>query len=197
MFSTNLPIVFTSALALVAVGLWLHELRKRRQLEKLVWIDDLTGLPRRPVAKDTMMRALGQVKRGSTTYALMVVDIDRFKRINDTYGHSVGDRALRFVAERLRGSVREGDVVCRWGGEEFVVVAEVPDALVAKDVAKKICEILEASPVIVGGRLLNVTVSIGVTLFHEADEKPTDTFLRADRCLLEAKDSGRNNVVFG
>ncbi|HLS87317.1 MAG TPA: EAL domain-containing protein [Burkholderiales bacterium] len=158
--------------------------------------DALTGLPNRRLLEDRLTQALARSYRNRRQTAVMFVDLDRFKTINDSLGHSVGDILLKEVAARLVRQLREVDTICRTGGDEFVVV--LPDMKQAADaagVAQKIIENL-SQPVFVEERELTVTPSIGIAVFPE-DGRDAETLIRnADAAMYHAKEMGRANYQF-
>ena len=176
------------------------EIAERRQAEErarhLADHDVLTGLPNRRLLTDRLRQALALAHRYDRGVAVMFVDLDRFKTINDTHGHVVGDRLLVAMGERLNGVLREGDTVARVGGDEFVVV--LPDVGKDRDaavVARKILEGLSA-PLCVDGIDLRVTPSIGVAVAPGDGNEPDVVLRNADAAMYEAKAAGRNNFHF-
>ena len=164
-----------------------------QELARLATIDALTGLHNRRWLDQKLHECHGSLQRHGRPFALLVIDIDHFKRINDTHGHGVGDAVLRQLARLLLQSVRASDCVARFGGEEFVVLLpEVSQAYEGLRVADKIRSTVEGS---IFPTVLNVTVSIGLSLSQASDTLPTGVFLRADRGLYLAKEQGRNRVV--
>ena len=160
------------------------------RLSHLAHTDQLTGLPNRSLFNDRLRTALARRARGTHQVALMYLDIDRFKSINDTYGHGTGDEVLRAFGHRLTGMVRAADTVARLGGDEFVIILEeIKDSRDACRVADKIIEGMTA-PIIVEGQPLAVTASIGVACSAAADAR---TLLeQADGALYAAKRAGKN-----
>jgi diguanylate cyclase (GGDEF)-like protein len=155
--------------------------RKRREndLAHRATHDDLTGLPNRTMLQECLWRAAKRAARTGVPMALLFLDLDHFKKINDTCGHEVGDAVLRVIAERLLHAVRPADLVARLGGDEFVVVAEdVMDAQRAGEIAKRLLAACVA-PIEHGGRHLRVSPSIGVVL------------RTADAAMYRAKERGR------
>ncbi len=154
--------------------------------------DALTGLPNRALLVDRIGQALAGARRRSHGAALLYLDLDQFKRVNDTLGHAAGDALLRDVAVRLAGCLREDDTVARLGGDEFVVLLpEVQEASGATLVAEKLLAAV-ARPCLIEGHELHVTTSIGIALFPE-DGADAATLLReADAALYRAKERGRN-----
>ena len=158
-----------------------------RSLEMAV-TDSLTGLRNRRYVR----RHLEGVLRNSGAAALLV-DVDRFKSVNDTYGHAAGDVVLREVAERLRGHLRAADVVARYGGEEFLVVLSASPREDAMMVAERLRSAVAGEPVRAEGEALRITASIGVAS-GEAGTPPDDLVAAADAALYRAKNNGRNRV---
>lgn len=160
-------------------------------------MDPLTGVLNRAGLDQVLGTALADAAGGRGSLALAVVDIDHFKRLNDSYGHQAGDEILRLVGRALVASTRSADVVGRLGGDEFVVLFSDKDLRGAVEMAERIrrgivdCDVRQ----IFGGEVLGgVTASIGVAAFQAGDSTAT-LFERADRRLFEAKDAGRNKVV--
>jgi|GEM_PF-5178741 len=161
-----------------------------QRLEHIAAHDVLTGLPNRRLLVDRLENALSRVRRQRRMVAVLFLDLDRFKEINDAHGHRAGDRLLVQTAERLQSAVRDGDTVARLGGDEFVVVCpDVPGAYEAVIVAERILRTV-ARPYDLDGVRAEIATSIGVALVD--DKVPPDDLLRdADRALYEAKQSGR------
>ena len=163
-----------------------------RQLSALARIDALTGLPNRHALNERLAEALARAERSGDLLALMFLDVDHFKDVNDSLGHGVGDRVLQEFAERLRGSVRTTDTVARLGGDEFVIVLEglgtdVEPLAVAQKIVAQVNR-----PFVVDGRTLEVTTSIGVAFHRHGNVDPSDLLARADSALYAAKTAGRN-----
>jgi len=158
--------------------------------------DALTGLPNRVLLRDRIQQAIAQAHRAGTQVAVLFLDLDRFKTINDSLGHQLGDRLLQSVASRVLVCVREGDTVSRVGGDEFVIV--VPGITTSTDasaVAAKILEVL-ASAFHLHGNDLHVSTSIGIALYP-SDGADAETLMRnADTAMYHAKDMGRGNYQF-
>ncbi len=151
--------------------------------------DALTGLANRALLLDRISQALRRGERGGDRCALLFIDLDHFKRVNDSLGHAAGDHLLMSVADRLLGVMRPADTVARLGGDEFVVLAEhVADAGIASQIAERVRRALN-EPIDLGGRVISVECSIGITL---ADGSPPDALLQqADTALYRAKAGGR------
>ncbi len=180
-------------------------LRRKRLTEKmrqnvmlsmrLATTDAVTGLYNRHYMMHHLTTTIARARAGTRPVALMMVDIDHFKSINDTYGHAAGDKALRVVADRLAAGVRGVDLTARYGGEEFVVVMPDTDMAAAAAVAERLRAAIAAEPVATGSALLPITISIGVTVLHSEDEDGMALLSRADEALYAAKRAGRNRVV--
>ena len=130
-------------------------------------------------------------------YAVLIVDIDFFKAINDGHGHDAGDDVLREFAIRIRKSIRNIDLACRYGGEEFVIVMPETDMAVATMVAERLRRRIatEPFPIQQGARTLDVTISIGIASLNSSEDTPAQMLKRADQALYRAKRDGRNRVV--
>jgi diguanylate cyclase (GGDEF)-like protein/PAS domain S-box-containing protein len=168
-------------------------LEKQQHLDHLAHHDQLTGLPNRHYLSHHLPGAIEEAKRNGTMLAVLFLDLDRFKDINDSRGHETGDKLLKTVAERVRATVRREDMVVRMGGDEFIVILQaVRQAQVIHETAARINEALSA-PVIVDGRPLVATVSIGVSLFPRDGADMGELLRHSDTAMYQAKDSGRNN----
>ena len=167
--------------------------RAEEQVKHLAFHDPLTNLPNRLLFNDRLTLAVAQAHRHNQKLAVLFLDLDRFKVINDSLGHSVGDELLRQVAERIQEHVREGDTVARLGGDEFTLL--VPGITVDEDAAKiarKICDAVH-DPFWIDGRELFVTTSLGVSVYP-SDGHDAETLVRnADSAMYRAKEQGRDN----
>jgi len=166
------------------------------RLMRLAHYDSLTGLPNRNLLTDRLRQALAFAGRHRARVALMFLDLDRFKNINDSLGHHVGDQILKEVAGRLTRTLRTGDTVARLGGDEFVVV--LPEVREPADAALVAQNLLHefAPPCFVDGRELHVSASIGITLFPD-DGRDADALMKnADAAMYHVKDGGRNGFQF-
>ena len=177
-------------------SLSIASLNLRAKLERQSIRDGLTGLFNRHFMEIALERELHRATREKTSLAMLMLDVDHFKLLNDTYGHEAGDVVLREVATTLQKSLRDEDVICRYGGEEFVVI--MPDA--SEEVAVRRAELIRSSVAEIrmhfrGELLGSVTISIGIAMYPEV-AKDSSTLLRlADGALYRAKNSGRNKVV--
>ena len=169
----------------------LEELRLLRLSE----VDSLTGLANRVGFEQRLTDAMAESRKSSVPMAVMYLDIDHFKQVNDTYGHPTGDALLRSFAQRLRESLRKSDLVARLGGDEFVVVLSyLPDEEIAAKLAAKTVAALQRPFVLVDyGVTLSVTTSIGVAIFHNGETNENELVAEADAMLYLAKKRGRNN----
>jgi diguanylate cyclase (GGDEF)-like protein len=176
-----------------------REIEQRKLLEeelrKLATTDYLTGLFIRRQLFELGEKEIIRAKRNGSPLSLMILDIDHFKSINDTYGHATGDEVLKSFASIFRESLRNVDIVCRFGGEEFVAILPDTDTQLALEVAQRLRQNVEASILPVEGVELKYTVSIGLTGLREQDTQINQLIHRADEALYVAKNSGRNRVV--
>jgi diguanylate cyclase (GGDEF)-like protein len=167
-----------------------------RQLHHLALHDSLTRLPNRSLLEDRIGQAITASERSGARFALMFLDLDRFKTINDSLGHHYGDKLLQGVAERLTQSLRAGDTVARLGGDEFVVLlGEVASPTVAASLAQKLVDTL-ALPIAVEGQAQNVSVSVGVSMFPDDGASLRELMSNADSAMYHAKKMGRGNYQF-
>lgn len=166
------------------------------RLYRQAHFDALTSLPNRLLLRDRLAQELASTTAGGTRGALLYIDLDHFKRVNDTVGHAAGDQLLTIVAQRLRACVKDGDTVARLGGDEFtIVLRQVSDPEAVRTVAERIIAALEA-PVNVAGRDHLVRASIGITLFPD-DATHIDELMRnADSAMYRAKETGRGRALF-
>ncbi len=162
-----------------------------RQLQALAHTDALTGLANRLLFDARLQQSMQHARRNHGRIALLLVDLDHFKAINDSYGHAIGDEVLRAAAERFRSTVREVDTVARLGGDEFaIVLTGLGSGADAEHMAQKIVTNL-GEPMRVLGMPLEVGVSVGVALFASGDLSPAELLRRADQAMYAAKDGGR------
>jgi diguanylate cyclase (GGDEF)-like protein/PAS domain S-box-containing protein len=168
-------------------------LEKQQHLDHLAHHDQLTGLPNRLYLAAHLPEAIAEAKRTGANLAVLFLDLDRFKHINDSRGHEVGDKLLKTVAQRIRSTVRNEDDVVRMGGDEFIVVLKnVKGPSFVNETAERINTAL-AAPVIVDGRPLVTTVSIGVSLYPRDGDDVGELLRHSDTAMYQAKDRGRNN----
>lgn len=158
--------------------------------------DPLTGLYNRRPLEDSLQREISRARRSVSPVGVMAIDADHFKRINDSFGHDTGDAVLRAMARVLSASVRDCDIVCRAGGEEFVILLPEMGKHELMQRAESVRLSVETTPIVVGARTVPVTVSIGIALFPEHGATESDLLRSADAALYQAKAAGRNRVVF-
>ena len=169
---------------------------KVNELEKLSFLDSTTQMANRRYLEMELHNRISEKNRYGATFGIVFMDIDFFKRVNDNYGHALGDRVLKAVARTFMNTARPSDLMGRWGGEEFVGILKRVDDDGLRSAAERVRSLVEKSPILENGLTLKVTVSIGGTL---AD--PTDTadsiIKRADTLLYRSKENGRNRCTIG
>jgi diguanylate cyclase (GGDEF)-like protein/PAS domain S-box-containing protein len=173
-----------------------RQMAAEEQAEKLAYCDSLTGLPNRTLLNDRLLLAIAKARRDNCQVGVFFFDLDRFKTINDTLGHAVGDLVLRSVAQRLKKFIREGDTLARLGGDEFVIVQADPNqdpnfAILARRILETLGE-----PFRHGGRTFFTTASIGVAVYPHDGEDCQTLLQSADTAMYVAKSLGRNNFQF-
>ena len=157
--------------------------------------DHLTGLYNRHYLQETLEREISRAMRSEQSVSIMIMDVDHFKRVNDSYGHKVGDLVLRALGDLLRSSIRAGDIPCRYGGEEFIIVMPNVPLSIAHERAAHISSRINELQVPHEDVHLQVTVSVGVATIPQHGLNGEDVLLRADRALYRAKELGRNCIV--
>jgi len=186
------PLLLLSPLA-ASLYAWrrYHEgMSAQRELAHLTVHDSLTGLPNRRFLGESFRRMLEEHRRDVGHLAVLFVDLDRFKNVNDTYGHEAGDRLMQAVAERLRTAVKGDDVVIRYAGDEFVlVISAVPSAAVAQHIASRLIKVLE-TPFEMGQDRIQISASIGIALAEDDIQSPIDVIRDADAAMYQAKAHG-------
>ena len=187
------------------LAVFLHDITARKraeqQIQDLAYFDGLTRLPNRQLMLDRLQHALNSHARSGQNGAVLFVDLDDFKTLNDTLGHSEGDILLKMVGQRLSSSVRAGDTVARLGGDEFIVILEDlgESALEAADKVKHVGQKLLANinrPIPLSAREYNSTASIGAVLFADAPDSVDELLKLADIAMYQAKAAGRNTLCF-
>lgn len=171
--------------------------RSQEEIRQLAYYDVLTNLPNRRLLLDRLNQALAQAQRHQRSLAVMFLDLDHFKDINDSLGHDVGDELLKAVAERLELCVRGGDTVSRQGGDEFVIIlSEISQQQDAALVAEKILEVL-SSPITIHRHKLKITTSIGIVIYTvDSADDAMKLLKKADIAMYQAKEAGRNGFRF-
>ncbi|RJX34096.1 MAG: diguanylate cyclase [Oxalobacter sp.] len=177
-----------------------HDVTEERamalKMSHLAMHDALTGLPNRVLLTERLHQAIGLARRNRKQIALMFMDLDHFKKVNDSLGHVVGDRLLQLVAKRLVACVRTTDTVCRQGGDEFVILLpEIEQPHDAAQVAAKLLDAL-AEPQQIDGNELHIALSIGISVFPDDGQTVDAMMIHADNAMYEAKERGRNNFRF-
>jgi len=174
----------------------LYTAQAERKIRHLAYHDTLTGLPNRLLFMDRMEQAIGRAQRSNDRFALLFIDVDHFKVINDSMGHEAGDQLLTEVTRRLGDSVRRSDTIARLGGDEFTVILEnvsEPEAVVL--VAKNLLEIL-CKPMYLGDRDVHISASIGIAMYPDDGEDFGNLLKNADTAMFRAKAQGRNTFQF-
>jgi diguanylate cyclase (GGDEF)-like protein len=158
-------------------------------------IDALTFLPNRRKIIVSLQEEVIRSNRYGTPLSISILDIDHFKKINDTYGHTTGDEALRNLAARLREQIRHPDIIGRYGGEEFLIVLPNSEAEAAAEQASRLCQHVRTMEVESNDQTLSVTISVGVAQYRIGQENWEQFLNRADAALYQAKDEGRDRWV--
>jgi diguanylate cyclase (GGDEF)-like protein len=167
-----------------------------QSLHTLAITDSLTGIKNRRAFFEMAEQIFQIVQRSKEELAILMIDIDFFKKINDTHGHTMGDAVLKHITSHISKRLRKSDVIARYGGEEFIIMLPKTNAKGAGYTAQIIKEYIEKNPYQKGVHIVNTTVSIGSAQFQ--DDKKLETIItRADEALYEAKEQGRNRVVMG
>lgn len=166
---------------------------KYQEATQQAHFDSLTGVNNRSSFDCALKREMSLSERNKQSFSLLVIDIDHFKKVNDTFGHSAGDEVLKKIAETIQQCIRNTDLLFRYGGEEFVAILNNSDCITALEVAERILESVNDLNVDYMGQSLSVSVSIGLACLKQGDTSKT-IFDRADKALYSAKDDGRNQV---
>jgi two-component system, cell cycle response regulator len=166
---------------------------------RMAMIDPLTGLHNRRYGMAQLASIQASARAEGSDFAVMVADLDRFKAVNDRLGHAAGDAVLVEVANRLARNLRAGDLVARIGGEEFLIVLPKIDLAEAERIGRRLCEVVEASPIAVAGGSLRITVSLGLAASLAGRPRPSVSEIveSADQALLRSKLAGRNQLTIG
>ena len=182
-FSRSLSLAMNNALA--------HD-----RLQRLAALDPLTNIYNRRFGLARLHEEFSRAVRSASPIGVLMFDIDHFKNVNDTYGHLTGDRVLIRVAKAARSVMREGDILVRYGGEEFLAIMPAASKENAKEIGERMRRIIEDTTISDGDQVIHVTVSVGTTSYPELDvEGDQDLIKSADTALYSAKESGRNRVV--
>jgi len=194
------PIRDRSGLIIGAVVLFsdhssqMEAMEKIKELESKVFIDTLTNLPNRSYIRMSLESKIKEYVRYGWTFGVIFMDIDHFKKLNDTYGHDVGDEVLKVVAKTFISNARPFDVIGRWGGEEFIGVLTNVDKFSLYSVAERFRFLVKNSKIKAGQKNLHVTISIGGALV-EPDDDLESLIKRADECMYQSKKAGRDKVT--
>ena len=177
-----------------------RDITERKKMEKaikdLAYQDPLTALPNRLLFNDRIDVALEHAKRKNQKLALMFLDLDQFKGINDMFGHRIGDLLLKEAADRLKSILRKSDTIARMGGDEFIIL--LPEIKTKKDVekiARKILEVIK-KPYLIENLGFSITTSIGLALYSDDGESVDDLMRKADYAMYQVKGKGKNNYQF-
>jgi diguanylate cyclase (GGDEF)-like protein len=204
-FDTEVSVRGSEAIALLVVGFnrMLVELQQREKakqeaearLQHMALIDDLTGLPNRRLLAERLAHCLARARRNQTMLALLYIDLDGFKLVNDSLGHAIGDELLGQVSRRLRARFRESDTLARLGGDEFTLILDgVHQASDAEHAAESLLEVL-APPFDIEGHSIRITASVGISLFPNHGTEGGELLQQADCAMYAAKRNGKNRVV--
>lgn len=177
-----------------SIGIVRDITRRKMAEDKLAYLashDPLTGLPNRALFNDRLTMALAGAHRTKQQFAVLVLDMDQFKLVNDTLGHNVGDMLLKATGERLVSALRKSDTVARMGGDEFFILAAITSIANAEQIARKILKSFQ-EPFIIEGKEISTKLSIGVSLYPQDGEDATTLTKNADIAMYYAKESGRN-----
>ncbi|MFK5893531.1 MAG: GGDEF domain-containing protein [Pseudomonadota bacterium] len=174
------------------------EIRERKILEKKLKFqashDHLTGLYNRSIFQQRITDEMNRATRYQHSLSIFMLDIDHFKKVNDIYGHQVGDNVLRSIASLLKNAIRDSDTVIRYGGEEFIVILPETSITKAKELAERLITKVSEKFVSIDDRLLNLTVSIGIATYPDNAKSWQDLVEAADQAMYSAKKSGRNQA---
>ncbi|MDO9130645.1 MAG: sensor domain-containing diguanylate cyclase, partial [Anaerolineales bacterium] len=176
-------------------ALGIENARLFAEVQNLAITDPLTGLYNRRGLFELGRLEFARTRRFGRPFASMMLDIDRFKRVNDTYGHPVGDQVLQTLAKHCQGSVREIDLVARYGGEEFVILLPETNLEVAEEVAERLRKTIAQTPIPTDAGGLNVTISAGVAMYDKNTPDLETLIARADQAMYVAKHKGRNRIA--
>ncbi len=176
-------------------ALGMRRIKLYKAIEEIAITDELTGVYVRRYVLDRFFESLLRANKFGSPLSFLMIDIDDFKKCNDSYGHLVGDAVLKEVANRIKSTAREIDLVGRYGGEEFCVILLDTDKQGAIRAAERICQVVSENPIIAYNESLNVTVSIGVASFPDDGKDPYSIIEMADKALYKAKAEGKNRAV--
>jgi len=182
-------------LFLHGLGLAMNNALAHERLQRLAALDPLTGIYNRRFGLVRLREEFGKAVRANSPLGVLMLDIDHFKSVNDTYGHMVGDRLLKSVCVVARSALREGDVLLRYGGEEFLAILPAASAENLREVGERIRKSVEDSTITEGAKTVRVTLSVGGASYPNQNVGSDDALIQlSDEALYQAKDSGRNRV---
>lgn len=170
--------------------------RRAQEMELMALKDALTGVANRRAGETRLKAMLLEFKQLQQSFGVLFADIDHFKKINDAYGHDTGDQVLQMVANSLFHNLRQHDMVCRWGGEEFLIMIRDVDQIQMEQITNKLLVLTQKARLDTDHERISVTLSIGATLSQKEDTLEEIT-RRADALMYESKKNGRNRVTFG
>ncbi|PLX66306.1 MAG: hypothetical protein C0602_11620 [Denitrovibrio sp.] len=175
-----------------------HHLETKKELQRMATHDSLTGLPNRRLLNDLMEHELSRSLRYNGCFAVIFIDLDNFKMVNDTYGHNVGDKLLQKVASLLKSQTRESDIIARMGGDEFVIVYSdiKEDITEARTLSNRLLDVLKHPIELEGGLKVKAGISIGIALYPNNGSNITQLLNAADDAMYRVKSSGKNNIGF-
>ncbi len=175
----------------------MHAMKEKiQELERLALIDPLTQIGNRRYAEIHLERNFSQMDRYGWPFGVLFMDLDHFKKVNDSYGHDVGDRVLQTIAKTLSHNMRSSDFAGRWGGEEFIMVTSQSELSDLNQIGRKMLSLIRHSSVEMSSGVLQVTVSIGGTLARVGDN-PDTLISRSDNLMYQSKKEGRNRITLG
>ncbi|MBN9229415.1 MAG: hypothetical protein BGO90_10970 [Legionella sp. 40-6] len=190
----NQPTIAFSQIISEQISLNLYNIKLNETLKLQSTQDVLTGLSNRRYFTELLQKEMLKSKRAHNNFALILVDIDYFKSINDTYGHQTGDRVLCALAQIMQKELRKSDVIARWGGEEFIICVREISLEKIRMRAEKLRQVVENHRLLIDGETISFTISIGIALFDAVVDKDT-LIKKADDALYQAKKSGRNKII--
>ncbi|HFF3110743.1 TPA: sensor domain-containing diguanylate cyclase [Legionella anisa] len=176
------------------ISLAIANIRLKELLHSQSIRDPLTGLLNRRFLDEYLIKQIGQAKRTQTSIAFIMLDVDNFKKVNDTFGHETGDYVLSLLGNLLGASGREGDVTCRYGGEEFLFVLPNCDLEHAKECAETIRNEVHNMPIRIKENVCSITISLGISIFPNSGSTSKELIDTADKALYEAKKRGKNRT---
>lgn len=165
-------------------------------LKSEVYLDPLTEIGNRKYALERLQNRMNEFRAFNIPFGVLFIDVDKFKSVNDNYGHEAGDLVLKMTARTAANLMRKVDVIARWGGEEFIAIIPAKDIKTVKTLAERIRLFIEKSWLELSGTIIKVTISVGATLVQEADSSE-DIIARADTLMYQSKTGGRNRVTIG